>query len=130
MQLSARLNPLRAWRGIIISLVYCLMLFLSLPVFAAEQQASTNSDVQVMGSFTRNEIIEGEAIRIADHEKRLILFIMGLSLLILVISTAVLGVAMAIYGKQVFVAHMIVAGFTVTLAVAHAVVAIVWFFPF
>jgi len=106
------------------------MLFCSLPVFAAEQQVSKNSDVQVMGSFTRDEIVEGEAIRIADHEKRIILFIMGLSLLILVLSTAVLGVAMAIYGKQVFVAHMVVAGLTVTLAVAHAVVAIVWFFPF
>jgi hypothetical protein len=55
---------------------------------------------------------------------------MGAALLIFIIVTAALGIAMAIYGKRVFVAHMIFAGFSVTLAIAHSVVAIVWFFPF
>jgi hypothetical protein len=37
---------------------------------------------------------------------------------------------MALYGKRVFVAHMIFAGFSVTLAIVHSIVAVVWFFPF
>jgi hypothetical protein len=37
---------------------------------------------------------------------------------------------MGVYGKQVFVAHMITAGLSVTLAIAHAVAALVWFNPF
>jgi len=36
---------------------------------------------------------------------------------------------MVVFAKPVFVAHMIFAGFSLTLAIAHAIVAIVWFFP-
>jgi len=62
-----------------------------------------------------------------QHE---IMFIMGVCLLIGVLLTAGLGISMALFGKQVFLAHMISAGFTVFLSVAHAVTAMVWFFPF
>jgi hypothetical protein len=58
------------------------------------------------------------------------MFAMGIALLLLVIATASLGIAMALYGKQVFVAHMVCAGMSVFLSIAHAVTAIVWFFPF
>lgn len=66
----------------------------------------------------------------ADKWKHEILFVMGVILLILILSTTSLGIAMAMYGKQVFVAHMISAGLTVFLAVAHAVTSIVWFYPY
>lgn len=65
-----------------------------------------------------------------QKEKHKILFMMGAALLFLVVSTAVLGVAMALFGKEVFVAHMVTAGATVFLTVAHAVTAMVWFYPF
>jgi len=48
----------------------------------------------------------------------------------LLLVTGGLGVAMGVYGKQVFVAHMICAGLSMTLAIAHAIVGIVWFYPF
>jgi len=66
----------------------------------------------------------------AQKDKHKILFAMGATLLLLVIATAALGVAMALFGKEVFVAHMITAGLTVFLAIAHAVVSMVWFFPY
>lgn len=68
--------------------------------------------------------------RIATKRKHEILFYMGFLLLIGVLVTAGLGIAMGVYGKPVFLAHMVAAGLTVTLAIVHAVVAIVWFFPF
>jgi len=46
------------------------------------------------------------------------------------LTTGGLGVAMVVYGKQVFVIHMIFAGLTMTLAVIHAIVGMVWFFPY
>jgi hypothetical protein len=52
------------------------------------------------------------------------------TLLILILLTAAMGIRMGIYGKDVFVAHMVLAGLTVTLAIAHAIAAIVWFNPF
>ena len=58
------------------------------------------------------------------------MFVMGVPLLILLLVTGALGIAMGVYGKQVFVAHMVFAGLTMTLALAHAVVGIVWFYPF
>lgn len=66
----------------------------------------------------------------ALKDKHKILFAMGAALLFLVIATAALGVAMALFGKDVFVAHMITAGLSVFLAIAHAVTAMVWFFPY
>jgi hypothetical protein len=91
-----------------------------------EEQGST----QVMQAFTSSEVTEGEAVAIADQTKREIMFIMGIPLLLLIIVTTALGVAMGVYGKPVFVAHMICAGFSLTLAFAHAVVGLVWFYPF
>lgn len=87
-------------------------------------------DLRVMQQFNQDKDTLSEVVKIPDREKHAILFGMGIALLILLISTAVLGIAMAVYGKQVFIAHMICAGLSVTLALAHSVAAIVWFFPF
>jgi hypothetical protein len=58
------------------------------------------------------------------------MFLLGVPLLIFLLITGVLGIAMGVYGKQVFVPHMVFAGLTVTLAVVHAIVGLVWFYPF
>ncbi|KAF0190645.1 MAG: hypothetical protein FD165_2547 [Gammaproteobacteria bacterium] len=84
----------------------------------------------VIHAFTSREQVESDVVKISDKKKHTILFAMGIALLIFIITTAVLGISMVLFGKQVFVAHMIFAGFSVFLAIAHAVVAIVWFFPF
>ena len=71
-----------------------------------------------------------EGLKLADKKKHLIMFSMGVPLLMFILLTAGLGIAMGMYGKPVYVPHMICAGLSVTLAIAHAVVGIVWFFPF
>lgn len=109
----------------------CLVSFLwgggSLPVRAAEDAGSGH---EVMQSFIKKERAVSEHVLIAEKERRQILFIMGVVLLVSILLTAGLGVSMVVYGKQVFVPHMIFAGISVFLAIAHAVTAIVWFFPF
>jgi hypothetical protein len=65
-----------------------------------------------------------------DRTRRWVMFGLGVPLLLLVLATAALGVAMGVYGKPVYLAHMICAGLTVTLAVVHAIVGLVWFLPF
>lgn len=97
------------------------------PEPAAVEEAGSQA---VMETFRRREIVEGEAVKITDQEKQIIMFAMGIALLVLLLTTAGLGISMVVLGKQVFVAHMLFAGLSITLAIAHAVVAIVWFFPF
>ena len=64
------------------------------------------------------------------RDKHQILFLMGIMLLASILTTVGLGISMAVYGKQVFIPHMLFAGLSATLAIVHAVVAIVWFYPF
>lgn len=85
---------------------------------------------EVIHAFTSKEQVESDTVKIGDKKKHTIMFAMGFTLLVFVIATAALGISMVLFGKQVFVAHMIFAGFSVFLSIAHAVVAIVWFFPF
>ena len=94
------------------------------------ETARPANDLAVMEAFKRQQDEVGEAVRIDVERKHQILFFMGFALLVLILLTAGYGIAMAIYGKQVFVRHMILAGLSVTLAIAHSIVAIVWFFPF
>ena len=68
--------------------------------------------------------------RIGTKRKHQILFLMGISLLVLLFITGTLGVAMVAFDKEVFVAHMIFAGLSLTLATVHAVTSIVWFWPY
>lgn len=83
---------------------------------------------QVIQAFTSQE--KNDALSIEQQTKHLVMFVMGVPLLVLLLVTGGLGVAMGVYGKQVFVAHMICAGLSMTLAIAHAIVGIVWFYPF
>lgn len=115
------------------------ILLLAADVFAASDdiaQSSNTSTVdqtseqQVIKAFTSSENVESDIVAIEDREKRLIMFVMGIPLLIFIFITAGLGIAMGVYGKDVFVAHMVFAGLSLTLALAHAIVGVVWFYPF
>lgn len=98
---------------------------------AVEDSVESSSDRgRVLATFVggdRGELVESFDERRDQHQ---ILFFMGVLLLISILLTAGFGVSMAMLGKEVFVPHMIFAGISVFLSIAHAVVAIVWFFPF
>lgn len=94
---------------------------------AFAQAAGGDQSFEVMREFTEQDRTAGE---IEEQRKHQILFYMGAVLLVSIITTAWLGISMVIFGKQVFVAHMIFAGISVSLSIVHAVTAIVWFFPF
>lgn len=102
------------------------------PAAVAQEGAQPPSDdtVEIMESFNQQALAEQRGYELTDEDKHKILFYMGVALLVLLCSTAYLGVSMVVFGKEVFVAHMISAGLTVTLGLAHAVAAAVWFFPF
>lgn len=100
-------------------------------VMAQTESAKSSDDgLVVMQQFNEQAEAESEVFKLTDKEKHQVLFVMGVTLLVLIGLTAYFGLAMGIGGKDVFVQHMVCAGLTVTLAVAHAVTSIVWFFPF
>ena len=102
-------------------------------VFADTEPGSDSgaeSESQVIQKFTTQEISSSEHITIADQRKRQVMFAMGVPLLLFIIITVVLGISMGVYGKNVYIPHMILAGLSLTLALAHAIVGLVWFWPF
>lgn len=118
-------SRLPAW----VMLALLVALPFSTPAWAA--QATQESDgAQVMESFARQAQDEGERKALSDKTKHVIMFLLGVPLLLFLMITGGLGIAMGVYGKQVFVLHMIFAGLTVTLAVVHVIVGLVWFYPF
>ncbi len=106
--------------------------FASLSPAVAQQSPEGHVDdtLEIMESFNQQAISEAEEFELTDKEKHKILFFMGVALLVLLCTTAYMGVSMVVFNKEVFVPHMICAGLTVTLGLAHAVAAVVWFFPF
>lgn len=106
------------------------VLFIALMTMLVAAPVKANESQQVMQGFVNKEHVVSEYVLIETRQKHQILFFMGITLLVLIFATAGFGIAMAVFGKQVFVPHMICAGGTVFLAMAHAVTAIVWFFPF
>ncbi len=92
--------------------------------------AATEEHAVVLETFRDMDTMSAEQELAEQQGQREILFIMGVLLLIGVFVTAGLGISMGVFAKEVFLAHMISAGFTVFLSVAHAVTAMVWFFPF
>ena len=119
--------------GIRTSLWLVLSFFLwmtSAPLSVAADNQAKGDSVQVMEAFERNATRVEDANILSDHKKHVVMFFMGVPLLILILITGGLGIAMAVYGKQVFMLHMIFAGLTVTLALAHLVTGLVWFYPF
>lgn len=110
-----------------------LLSFLScayLPVCLADAEPPTTGP-QILEEFGRQQP-QGAArsTTIAEHERQVIMFSIGAALLLLLLSTASVGIAVGVFGKPLFLLHMILAGMTVTLALVHVIVGVVWFFPF
>lgn len=128
---------LRAWDRLCgrkfaaLIVVLCSLMLLSIAHAQDASPTSPRSDSSaVMKDFVALEQanrVEGE---LTTKEKHTIMFIMGVLLLVLLLATAYFGIAMAVMGKPLFIPHMLCAGLSVTLAIAHSVVAIVWFYPF
>jgi len=107
-----------------------LLLVIVAPVSMAQESQPVDDNLEVMEVFKQDALDKQISNELVDEEKHKILFYMGIVLLILLCTTAYLGISMVVFNQEVFVKHMISAGLTVTLGLAHAVVAIVWFFPF
>jgi hypothetical protein len=125
--MMARTNLMRP--GLWLTLAILLSIF-AVQLARADDSPQKGDSVQIMEAFDRNATRVDDANVLSDHKKHVIMFIMGIPLLILILITGALGIAMAVYGKQVFMMHMIFAGLTVTLALAHLVTGLVWFYPF
>ena len=96
----------------------------------AEQAQSAGEGVQILQAFNKQHSESEHAKSISDKDKQKIMFLLGVVLLTLVLITGGLGIAMGVYGKPYFVAHMVCAGLSITLGIAHAIVGLVWFYPF
>ncbi|MDX8405034.1 MAG: hypothetical protein R8K50_02675 [Mariprofundus sp.] len=88
----------------------------------------TSSPEAVMQQFASDDE-ESPQRRVETVRKHQILFMMGLSLLVLLLITGTLGIAMVAFDKDVFLPHMIFAGLSLTLAAVHSATAIAWFWP-
>lgn len=107
-----------------------LFLVFGVSVARADDTQGTNG-AQVLEAFGRQQVQRvNEPGAVSDHNKQLIMFAMGVPLVLLLLITGGLGVATGVYGKQLFIPHMIFAGLTLTLALAHVIVGLVWFYPF
>lgn len=112
-----------------ILLVASLSLLSILPAHA-EEASQAGDSAQILQAFNRQHREAEHAKSITDKDKQRIMFLLGTVLITFVLITGGLGIAMGLYGKPVFVAHMIFAGLSVTLAIVHAIVGVVWFYPF
>ena len=126
MMTKVILNRSNLW--LIVALLIAIFTIHS--VQAADETPPKGDSVQIMEAFDRNATRIDDANVLSDHKKHVVMFLMGVPLLILVLITGALGIAMVVFNKQVFMLHMICAGLTVTLALAHLVTGLVWFYPF
>lgn len=128
----------RASRGLSLGLAARVLLLLGtlflgsgVPLAQAADQGREPNGAQVLEAFGRQQVQRvNEPSAVSDHNKQLIMFAMGVPLVILLLITGGLGVATGVYGRQLFIPHMIFAGLTLTLALAHVIVGLVWFYPF
>ncbi len=109
-----------------------LVLSIAVPSYADEpvEQKIEQQSSGVLQAFENDRSAKSELVAVDEETKHLVMFLMGIPLLLLIITTVALGVAMVVYGKRVFVPHMVCAGLSLTLALGHAVAGIVWFYPF
>lgn len=117
----------------LLNLTRCIMLSTLLAVMSAffvPQAAHAENSVSVVEAFNKETGMTPGQLAERDQMRRKIMFLMSVPLFIMLVATAVLGIMMAVMGKKVFVAHMILASLSLTLALVHGVVGIVWFFPF
>jgi hypothetical protein len=116
-------------RSVVIILAASLSIMSVLPAYA-EDTSQPGDSAQILQAFNRQHRDAEHAKSITDKDKQRIMFLLGVVLITLVLVTGGLGIAMGLYGKPVFVAHMIFAGLSITMAIVHAIVGLVWFYPF
>ncbi len=116
-------------RLVVIILAASLSILSLLPAYAEDTSQSGDS-AQILQAFNRQHREAEHAKSITEKDKQRIMFLLGAVLITLVLITGGLGVAMGLYGKHVFVAHMVFAGLSITMAIVHAIVGLVWFYPF
>ena len=114
-----------------------LLLAFSQPALAAQsaaQQQQSNiamqHDLSSMQQFNDLHQDEEGILKVKLKKKHEILFWMGIGLLVGLLLTVMFGMGMVLGGRPWFLWHMLAAGFSVTLALAHAVTSIIWFYPF
>lgn len=129
LQISKLLFRMSLLRYVGIILVAALSTTSVLPAYAGDSAPSGDS-AQILQAFNAQNRSDIREKAIPLKEKQQIMFLLGVVLITLVLITGGLGIAMGVYGKQVFVAHMVFAGFSVTMAIVHAIVGLVWFYPF
>ena len=117
------------FRSLGILMVATLSLSSILPAHA-EDASQTGDSAQILQAFNRQHREAEHTKSITDKDKQRIMFLLGVVLITFVLITGGLGIAMGLYGKPVFVAHMVFAGLSITLAIVHAIVGLVWFYPF
>ena len=111
--------------------VLLLLSFNLAPLVQAAEAPRDVNGVQVLEAFDRQQVDRVDsAAAIGDKKKHLVMFLLGIPLLILLLTTGAVGIAMGIFGKPLFLLHMILAGLTMTLALVHVIVGLVWFYPF
>jgi hypothetical protein len=110
----------------------CLWVLAFCPLCLADSQPPAPANpTKILESFARQEPQRAAGVTvIGQHEKQVIMFSIGAVLLTLLIGTASVGIAVAAFGKPLFLVHMILAGLTVTVALIHVAVGLVWFYPF
>jgi len=108
-----------------------LFLFMAVPQARADSAAEQANGAQILQQFDQQQVNRVGSDKISEHRKHVIIFLLGMPLIIMLLITGGLGIAVGVYGKQqLFAAHMLCAGLSITLALVHAVVSVVWFFPF
>jgi hypothetical protein len=129
LQIPAMFFRASAIRSAAIMLAVLLSAMSLLPAYA-EESSSSGESAQILQAFNQQHRNDERDKAISPKEKQQIMFLLGVVLITLVLITGGLGVAMGLYGKPVFVAHMVFAGLSVSLAIVHAIVGLVWFYPF
>jgi len=117
-------------RSVGLILAASLSILSVLPAHAEDTSQASDNSAQILQAFNRQHRDAEHAKSITDKDKQRIMFLLGVVLITLVLITGGLGIAMGLYGKPVFVAHMVFAGLSITLAIVHAIVGLVWFYPF
>ena len=128
--MSRILSTLFSWFFLRFLGVLLVAMFTVMNVVHAEEISSGDDSEHILQAFNKQHRDEVREKSVPQKERQQIMFLMGVVLFVLVLITGGLGIAMALYGKQVFVPHMLFAGLSVSMAIAHAIVGLVWFYPF
>ena len=129
LQMSKRLLRKIVQRNVSIILAASLSLVTAFPAHA-QNSPSPSDSAKILQEFNAQNRTDIREKAIPLKEKQQIMFLLGVAVIILVIITGALGLAMGVFGKPVFVAHMVFAAFSITMAIVHAIVGLVWFYPF